>query len=205
MSLERTLDWLPLVTLVAMMTAGKLQALVMHRRGLRVTIVDWHRPIKELLYDTLMIGVAIWWIYLLVAEVWPLSLAWLPGWLTKKPVSWLPVRLLGAAFTLAAPVLYAAALRSMGTSWRIGIDQKQSGPLVTSGLFTWTRNPIYAAMDLLLIGAFLIHGRVVSLLASGALVLLVHGIVLREERFLREHYGDAFGAYRQSVRRYGPI
>src|SRR6185295_3346706 len=106
MLLERIIDWLPLVTLLAMMITGKLQSLAMHRRGLRVAIVDWHRPIRELLYDTLMIAVAIGWISMLVAEAWPLSLAWLPDWLTKKLVGWLPVRLLGAAFTLAAPVLY---------------------------------------------------------------------------------------------------
>ena len=78
MLLERTLDWLPLVTLVAMMITGKLRALAMHRRGLRVIDRRLASANQGVLYDTLMIAVAICWIYLLVAEAWPLSLAGCP-------------------------------------------------------------------------------------------------------------------------------
>ncbi|MEX2308179.1 MAG: isoprenylcysteine carboxylmethyltransferase family protein [Pirellulales bacterium] len=204
MQLERILAWLPLAMLFAMMLAGRLRALAMRRRGVRAIIVDLRRPIRERLYDTLMIGVAILWIYLLVAAAWPLSLAWLPGWLTAKIVDSRAVKLVGAALTLAAPVLYAAALHSMGTSWRIGIDQQKPGPLVTTGVFAWMRNPIYTAFDLAFLGPFLIHGRLIFLLVGAVLMLLIHGIIRREERFIAERFGDAFHAYRARVGRYSP-
>jgi protein-S-isoprenylcysteine O-methyltransferase Ste14 len=110
----------------------------------------------------------------------------------------------GAALIVAAPVLYVAALRAMGMSWRIGIDQEKPGPLVTTGLFAWTRNPIYTAMDFLIIGSFLIHGRMIYLIAGAAMLLLVHGIIRREERFLAGRYNDAYSAYCARVGRYSP-
>jgi protein-S-isoprenylcysteine O-methyltransferase Ste14 len=201
--MNRILDWLPLVVLIVTLSAAKVRAWVMQRRGQRVVIIDWKRPLSEMLYDTLMIAVALCWIYLLVAEAWPFTLAWLPAWLTRSLIDYLPVRLVAAAILLAAPLLFAMALLSFQNSWRIGIDREQPPPLVTSGVFAWTRNPIYTAFDLIIIGAFLIHGRVIFLLFGIVLVLLVHGVVVREERFLEQQFGDVFRDYRQRVRRYG--
>jgi protein-S-isoprenylcysteine O-methyltransferase Ste14 len=203
MTLEQLLDWLPLVVLIATFSAARIRAWAMHRRGVRVVIVDWNRPLKEMLYDVLVIVAFLCWLYFLVAEAWPLSLAFLPGWLTKNLIEALPVRLIGAAMLLSAPTLFAASLISFANSWRIGIDREQPPPLVTGGIFGCTRNPIYTAFDLIIIGAFLVHGRAIFLLFGVVLVLLIHGVVLREEQFLEDQFGDSFRDYRQKVRRYG--
>jgi protein-S-isoprenylcysteine O-methyltransferase Ste14 len=204
MYLTAVLRWLPLVTLLAMMFAAKVRAAIMQRRGLRVIVVDWDRPRRDLLYDTLVIAVALFWIYLLLAEAWPLSLGWLPDCLTRKIVDATLSKIVGAVLVLAAPLLFAAALQSLGESWRMGIDREQPGPLVASGLYAWSRNPIYAAFFLVIVGAWLIHGRVVVVLFGAALMLLIHGVALREELFLAELLGDFFQAYRQRVGRYSP-
>ena len=202
--LDRILAWLPLITLLTMLLAARLRAFLMQRRGQRVIVVDWDRPLRDLLYDTLVIAVALLWIYLLVAEAWPFSLSWLPGWLSKKIFDAAPLKFIGAALVLAAPVLFAAALRSLGKSWRMGIDRQQPGPLVASGLYAWSRNPIYSAFFLVIVGAILIHGRVIVLLFGAALMLLIHGVALREERFLAERFGETFQTYRRQVGRYSP-
>jgi protein-S-isoprenylcysteine O-methyltransferase Ste14 len=75
---------------------------------------------------------------------------------------------------------------------------------VASGVYAWSRNPIYAAFFLSIIGACLIHGRVIVLLTGAALMLLIHGVSLREERFLAVRFGDDFRAYCQRVGRYTP-
>jgi protein-S-isoprenylcysteine O-methyltransferase Ste14 len=201
--LKRIIAWLPLAVLATMLLAAKLRALLMQRRGARVIVVDWDRPVRDLVYDTLIVVVAIIWICLLVAEAVPWSLAWLPDWLTRKVVDAMPAKIVGVILLLAAPVLFAAAVRSLGTSWRMGIDRQQPGPLVAASLYAWSRNPIYTAFFLVIVGAMLIHGRVTVLLLGVALILLIHGVVLREERFLTERYTVDFRDYRQRVRRYG--
>ena len=203
MPLDRVLAWLPLVVLLAMLIVVRLRALAMHRRGVRVIVIDWHRPAADVVCDSVLLVVAWFWIYLLAAEALPLSLAWLPTSLSYQLVDALSVKLVGAALLLAAPLLFVAALRSMGTSWRLGVDRRSPGPLVTDGVFAWMRNPIYVAFDLAILATFLIHGRVVFLLLALALVLLFHCIIRREERFLADRFGDAFRKYCHQVARYG--
>jgi protein-S-isoprenylcysteine O-methyltransferase Ste14 len=162
--------------------------------------------LRQIIYDTVIIVVALFWVYLLVAEAWPLPLGWLPAWLVMKTeiIGAQPVKLLGAALVVAAPVLFAAALRSLGISWRMGIDRLEPGPLVGAGVYAWSRNPIYTAFFLLIIGSCLIHCRVIVVVVGAALVLLIHGIALREEQFLAERFGDDFRVYCRRVGRYLP-
>jgi protein-S-isoprenylcysteine O-methyltransferase Ste14 len=192
------------VTLSAVMIAAKLRAAVLRRRGLRVVVVDWHRPWPDVLSDSLLIVVFLFWFYLLLAEPCSFSLDWLPDWLTAKLVDSMALRMLGAVLVVLAPLLYAAAVITMDASWRLGIDRKRPGPLVTTGLFAWSRNPIYVAFDTIILGAFLIHGRTIFLLVAIAMIALVHVVILREERFLTEHFGEVFRTYRTRVGRYSP-
>jgi protein-S-isoprenylcysteine O-methyltransferase Ste14 len=73
---------------------------------------------------------------------------------------------------------------------------------VTTGIFAYTRNPIYVAFGCVLIGEFLIQSSWILLVYVVAGVLLFHRQILREEVFLRQHYGADFEAYRRRVRRY---
>ena len=115
---------------------------------------------------------------------------------------WLPVKIVGGLLMIAGVVIYGLGTRGLGESWRLGIDRKKAGPLVKNGVFAWTRNPIYLSFDLLLVGTFLIHGRLHLLLLALVVVVVMHLQILREERFLNERYGDAFGSYCANVGRY---
>lgn len=200
--LDQVFAWLPLAVLAAMLVVSRLRALVMRRHGVQVVV--WRRPWSEFLYDQVLGIVFVFWAYLLAAEAWPLSLEWLPDSLAAKQIDGLPVRIAGAVLMVAAPVGFAVAVQSLGLSWRMGVDRHAPGPLITTGLFAWVRNPIYLAFDAAFFGAWLIHGRRVYLLLAVGLAMLLHGIVRREERFLAARFGEAFSAYCQHVGRYSP-
>jgi protein-S-isoprenylcysteine O-methyltransferase Ste14 len=93
-------------------------------------------------------------------------------------------------------------LTSFGKSFRVGIDADEPDELVTSGVFAFTRNPIYVAFGIVLLGEFLIlpHWILLVYLVGG--IALFHRQVLREEDYLASHYGEAYGSYRQRVPRY---
>jgi protein-S-isoprenylcysteine O-methyltransferase Ste14 len=95
-----------------------------------------------------------------------------------------------------------AGLASFGSSFRVGIDTQHPNALITSGIFAFTRNPIYVAFGSVLLGEFLIQPRWLLLLYLAAGIALFHRQVLREEAYLQEHYGAEFTAYRARVRRY---
>ncbi len=112
-------------------------------------------------------------------------------------VSWL-----GVFLCLAGIGLFWWSLFSFGKSFRVGIDTTHPDELVTTGVFAFTRNPIYVAFGLVLIGQFLIFSNWVLLVYLIAAFWLFHRQVLREEDFMKRHYGQAYTVYCQRVRRY---
>lgn len=89
---------------------------------------------------------------------------------------------------------------------RIGTNARPSLPtltLATTGMFTWTRNPMYVGGSLALLGiavGFALDWVLPLLVAS--LPLVHYGIILREERYLERKFGDEYRRYRTKVPRY---
>lgn len=112
-------------------------------------------------------------------------------------ISWL-----GVVLCIFGLLLFLSALISFGISFRVGIDAEHPGPLVTSGAFAISRNPIYTAFGLILLGIFLIFPNFILLIYLIAGVWLFNRQVLREEEFLKRIYGEQYIGYCKKVRRY---
>ncbi len=108
----------------------------------------------------------------------------------------------GAIFCLAGLLLLLWSLIAFGQSFRVGIDTEHPDRLVTTGVFGFSRNPIYVAFALTLVGQFLIFSNWILLVYLGAAIWLFHRQVLREEEYLKTHYGEEYSAYYRRVRRY---
>lgn len=108
----------------------------------------------------------------------------------------------GVVFCLAGLLLLLWSLASFEQSFRVGIDADHPDQLITTGIFAYSRNPIYVAFASILLGQFLIFSNWILLAYVGAGVWLFHRQVLREEEFLKKHYGQAYTEYCQRVRRY---
>lgn len=73
--------------------------------------------------------------------------------------------------------------------------------LVTSGVYRFTRNPMYLGIQLMLIAWALFLGNALSLLFAFAFALYIHHYQIRpEERFLQEKFGAVFTTYKAKVR-----
>lgn len=90
----------------------------------------------------------------------------------------------------------------MGHSWRIGIDQQNSTKLVCSGLFSVSRNPIFLAMRVNLLGLFLVLPNAISLCLLVAGEILMQVQVRLEEEHLAQLHQENYVAYRAKVRRW---
>lgn len=109
----------------------------------------------------------------------------------------------GAVVIAAGAALIAWAL---GFFRRTGQDARPWTPspsLIVEGPYERTRNPMYVGMTLIQMGAgFAANNLWISLLAGASLYGVHHLAVLPEESYLTERFGDAYRAYRASVRRY---
>jgi len=112
------------------------------------------------------------------------------------------VKIVGLAVASLGLITFILAFLSFGNSWRIGIDRKKPGTLVTKGIFSITRNPIYLAFDLLSFGMFLMNGTWFFLIFGLLAAVACHVQILREEEFLRRQYGQDFAEYCRRTARY---
>lgn len=115
-------------------------------------------------------------------------------------VAW--VKMAGVLTILIGLALFVSALRALGSSWRLGIDESHPGRLVTTGIYALSRNPIYAFFDLYFIGTFLVNGAWLFFLFALLTVLNLHYQIVQEERFLAAVYGHAYQAYCDRTARY---
>jgi protein-S-isoprenylcysteine O-methyltransferase Ste14 len=99
------------------------------------------------------------------------------------------------------------AVRARATFSAAGTDFNPTQPaiaMVTTGIYSHVRNPIYQGGTYLLIGlALILASDWMIILLVPALILLHFGVVLREERYLEIKFGDTYRRYRNDVPRYG--
>ena len=112
------------------------------------------------------------------------------------------MRGIGVGLVTLGLVVFALAYVSFGDSWRVGFDVKNPGALVTAGIFSITRNPIYLCLDLWFVGIFLINGRLIFLVFATLAMAAIHWQIRQEETFLSHLYGEPYKEYCSRTGRY---
>jgi len=114
-----------------------------------------------------------------------------------------PYRLAGWFILVAAVCFALAGKRQFDLTGTPVRPFTESTKLVTSGLFQWTRNPIYLAMVIGLMGLFVGLGTLAPLVVVPVFVwLITTGFIVHEERIMEERFGDDYRAYKAAVRRW---
>ena len=128
------------------------------------------------------------------------SLLWaLAGGHWVHPVQSVPIQLVGVAILVACAFLFVAAHIQMGENWSPEPEQKARHQLVTHGLFSWARHPIYAIFLWATIGTLLATlNWLLGWCVSGVVMITLRRIET-EERILIELFGDQYLTYRQHV------
>jgi protein-S-isoprenylcysteine O-methyltransferase Ste14 len=147
--------------------------------------------------DFLIPPVALFYFYTIFAAAFHWPLVSTRMFFHSNVIAWIGV---GLCF-IGLLVLFAS-LVSFGRSFRVGIDVDQPDKLVTTGIFAFSRNPIYVGFALVLVGQFLVFPNWVPLVYLAAGFVVFHRQVLREENFMRQHYSDEYAQYCRRVRRY---
>jgi len=104
------------------------------------------------------------------------------------------------AIALALAIWAIVTIRQAGTQVE---TYKPTTAIVANGPYRFTRNPIYLAMVLGLIGLAIAFDSL-WILATLVLFYLVirYGVVAREEAYLERKFGDVYLGYKSRVRRW---
>ncbi len=83
------------------------------------------------------------------------------------------------------------------------LHPETTSALVTSGIYRWTRNPMYLGMLLLLLGWSLFLANALAFIFPAAFVPLMNRLqILPEESVLAAIFGSGFADYQSKVRRW---
>jgi protein-S-isoprenylcysteine O-methyltransferase Ste14 len=108
----------------------------------------------------------------------------------------------GVAILVFSVIWVLIAQIHMQKSWRIGIDEDVKTELIQTGLFKFSRNPIFLGMRLMLLGLFLTLPSAASIAIFLAGDLLIQIQVRLEEEFLTRTHGQAYTNYKKQVKRW---
>ena len=111
--------------------------------------------------------------------------------------------ILGALAIIGAGSIAISAFRTMNRAQTAVNPSQPTTAIVSDGVFSWSRNPIYLSLTLLYIAIALLFNAVwVLLLLLPLLVIVQVGIVRREEIYLERKFGDEYLRYKANVRRW---
>jgi protein-S-isoprenylcysteine O-methyltransferase Ste14 len=122
----------------------------------------------------------------------------LPFWYLENSY----LQYIGWGLLLLSLILVWIAQSQMANSWRIGIDEKNKTELVTNGLFSISRNPIFLGVMIANFGLFLIIPNAFTLLIVALSTVSINTQIRLEETFLKSSHGQDYQNYLNRVRRW---
>jgi protein-S-isoprenylcysteine O-methyltransferase Ste14 len=145
-------------------------------------------------------------ITLLAMFVYVFAFAFSPNWynsfLAIKYMDNLPFKYFGLGLLAFALIWTIIGQNDMRNSWRIGIDAETKTELITSGLFKFSRNPIFFGMIISLVGLFLTTPNALTGLFLILGYVLIQVQIRLEEEYLTKQHGRNYLNYKQKVRRF---
>jgi protein-S-isoprenylcysteine O-methyltransferase Ste14 len=185
-------NYLGALTIVLLLAMVLSRVFLLRRQGVKaMRFGETHKS------DFLIPPLAFFYFYIIFAAAFGWPSVTHQEFFQSEAVAWTGVLLCAAALLL---VLWS--LVSFRRSFRIGIDIDRPDALITDGAFAVSRNPIYVAFITMAVGQFLIFPNVILLIYILGAAAIVHRQILREEEYLRGHYGDAYATYCSEVGRY---
>ena len=121
------------------------------------------------------------------------------------PVQWLPTSInvpLGILLVVIAVVLFVVSVRTFRKAGTPVPGDMPTTIIVRAGPYRFSRNPIYVAFTLFLVGiAAWVNSAAVLIMAVPALALMALVVIPREERYLEAKFPD-YLPYKREVRRW---
>lgn len=112
------------------------------------------------------------------------------------------LRWVGLAVADLGVIVFVAAMATMRNSWRAGIPDNDQTELITTGIYTLSRNPAFLGFDMMYIGLLIAFFNVGHLLFVLFAVAMLHLQILQEEVFLTQVFGASYLEYKKRTGRY---
>jgi len=110
-------------------------------------------------------------------------------------------KIVSAILLIPANLIIIPAYLVMGEFTHVGLPEGKH-QLKTSGIYSYSRNPMYSSFLFLNVATFLYLPSLALLFVMIYGSVVHHFIVLGEEKYLSREFGDEYRKYQSTVRRY---
>lgn len=196
-------DYFQIATVATVLLIILLKAsyLLLVRRINPIAVASGGKGLSRVIEALAFFGLIVWLIEVLSFALHS-RIRILPQTIQYQMFDVLAAKIAGAILVTSGFIVFVLAFFNFGDSWRMGIDRKTPGSLVTTGIFAISRNPIYVFFGLWFIATFLINGTAVFLAFAFLAIAVLHWQILREEKFLTKRHGEAYQRYLERTPRY---
>jgi protein-S-isoprenylcysteine O-methyltransferase Ste14 len=188
------MHYIPILELLMLIFMVLLRSAMLRRHG--ITVMVFGVTDKT---DYVIIPIALFFFYGLASTFFDLSF---PNILNNLFLNNTILTICSIAICSVSLVWFGVTLKVFGRSFRVGIDEKTNEKLITNGTFSVSRNPIYLAFITFFIGIFFSYPNILSSVFLVLITMTIHRQIVREEKFLKSHYGNDYEEYCSRVRRY---
>lgn len=133
-------------------------------------------------------------------------LGWLIDYLLAVPrVSLAPgiLSILGGGVILTGIAFNLFAIMHFKNQKENPIPWTGSEQMIASGIYRFTRNPMYLGMSLIALGIAMLVGSFAMIVAAIiATVIIDRFVIIPEETYLEARFGEGYSAYKNQVRRW---
>jgi len=186
--------FIPLFELPVLIIMVIIRAVILGRHGIKVIVFGETNKT-----DFIIVPIVLFFFYAIISSVYNLPF---PKILIQNFVENKILNICAIVICTISLIWFAVTLKIFGKSFRVGIDENTKDKLITNGTFSISRNPIYLAFITFFTGIFLAYPNIITLLFIILISLTIHRQILREEKFLKNHYGNEYEEYCGKVRRY---
>jgi protein-S-isoprenylcysteine O-methyltransferase Ste14 len=192
----------PFVSFLFLTISLIARIIYLRKKGIRVSSKSGKKPkILSFLYPVFGFLFLLW-LAELAKPFFQLHWAVLPDSLTKNLLDFYLLKYAGIILIFISLFLWVLTLFHFRLSLRFGLDTRNQGELITRGVFSRSRNPFFVSIDLYFAGLALFHTSLFFLIMAGLTLVSIHFFILKEEKFLRKHYGEAYLMYMEKAGRY---
>jgi protein-S-isoprenylcysteine O-methyltransferase Ste14 len=192
----------PLAGLLIIILLIIIKVIALRKQGVKVSAEGTKKkPVFIFVYPVFLL-LFLTWLWGLAESAFHIQQPVLPAVLTHKFISSFMPEAAGAAIILLSVIVLFFALLHFKTSLRFGLNENNRGKLITTGIFSFTRNPFFLSIDLFFIGQAMVLPAPLFIAMAFLALGSIHLYIVKEEKFLLVQYPDEYPNYSRKVRRY---
>jgi len=196
------IEFFPLASflLFVILIAGK--TIILKKEGVPVSSNSKKSAfVKYFFYPIFLLIIALF-ISELIRPALKIEQSVLPEFIVQNLFNSISFKVFGSILIAISIIILFFTLRSFNKSLRFGMDSKNLGELITTGVFSISRNPFFISIIVYFTGISLFYPNLFFIAYTVLTIVSIHFFILKEEKFLQKNYGNEYENYTKSVRRY---